>query len=189
MAYIQLISGIRFNIEDPEEDTIRIQDIAHALGNICRFGGHAKKFYSVAQHCVYASYMTPGPHQMAALLHDATEAYLGDVVRPLKRLLPDYERLEKNLAARIAHNFGLPIDAFEHEHVKHVDNMLQAYEAKEVCTNPSLVLSDLELFPDTGIRDFDPNFSFWEPAMARDRFLWRFHSIISEQNAGEAWAS
>lgn len=109
------------------EGTIRFIDIAHALSNICRFGGHTKSFYSVAQHSVYASHMVPPDHAKWALLHDAAEAYLGDAIRPLKNSLevfnPDmrswesFSDHEEQLLKHIGERFGLqwppPFEAIE----------------------------------------------------------------------------
>lgn len=93
-------------------------DIAHALSNICRFGGHTRKFYSVAQHCVHAHDLMPPEHRAWGLLHDAAEAYLGDVVRPIKSAFTlrmgtepidhvKFSEIEKNLLRSIGNHFGL----------------------------------------------------------------------------------
>lgn len=182
---IQINSGVLFDIENPDPDTIRLHDIAHALGNLCRWGGHSKQFYSVAQHSFYASYLVKRPFAMAALLHDATEAYLVDIPRPLKAMLPEYKRLEQNLAVHIAMAFNLPVNAFELREVKHADNFLMAMEAVELCTNPDIILASIGGRPDRLIRDIDPNFICWTPPIARDRFLYRFRQIIAMTEEGE----
>jgi 5'-deoxynucleotidase YfbR-like HD superfamily hydrolase len=84
-----------------------IQEIAAALSKICRYTGHCREFYSVAQHCVYASQMVP-QYGLTALLHDASEAYLGDVSTHLKALLSDYKGLEEECERAIAETFGIP---------------------------------------------------------------------------------
>lgn len=105
-------------IVDPFEmtvDDIDLDDIAHALSSICRFGGHTRHFYSVAQHSVYVAeyvcHRDPENHvrQKTALLHDAVEAYLGDLVRPLKRRpeMAVYLEVETELEQVIAKKFGL----------------------------------------------------------------------------------
>lgn len=75
----------RFYPMNPDPAKITIEDIAHALSNTCRWNGHTTVYYSVAQHCIAASVVAATPYRMAMLLHDAAEAYMGDLVRPLKR--------------------------------------------------------------------------------------------------------
>lgn len=78
-------AGKRFYPVRPRVDDVCIEDIAHALANTCRWNGHTTSFYSVAQHSVLTSHIADRPYRMAMLLHDAAEAYMCDLVRPLKR--------------------------------------------------------------------------------------------------------
>lgn len=95
----------------PDPDKIRIEDIAHALAFLCRFNGHVRFHYSVAQHSILVAELVAarcGPElALSALLHDAAEAYLGDLISPLKALLPDFKRIEAIVARTIADKFGL----------------------------------------------------------------------------------
>jgi hypothetical protein len=104
--------GERFRPLEPDPDLIFINDIAHALGNKCRFTGHCDEFYSVAQHCwvVYQIVVLWGgtlDEQKWALLHDAAEAYLPDVATTIKPFLPDLVKAENQLIEAIAERFGL----------------------------------------------------------------------------------
>lgn len=101
-------SGIEFDVCNPDPDLIEIEDIAHALSHICRFTGHTKHFYSVAQHSYLCATLVPPEHALEALLHDAAEAYIGDVSSPLKAQLPGYQVIEANLEQAIRQRFGLP---------------------------------------------------------------------------------
>lgn len=105
--FIVTNSGKRFYYENIVPDNIDIKDIAHALSNICRYGGHIKKFYSVAQHSVIVSELVPQEYKLAALLHDASEAYLNDIVSPAKRMLGDYIKLEKSITSIIDDKFNI----------------------------------------------------------------------------------
>ena len=100
-------SGKKINIRNPNEDQIDINDIACGLSKICRFGGQIKLFYSVAQHSLLVTSMLPASLKPAGLLHDAPEAYLGDVIKPLKVMLPEYNKLENFFEIVIAKKFGL----------------------------------------------------------------------------------
>ncbi|MBC2594898.1 phosphohydrolase [Ruficoccus amylovorans] len=128
--WMQTWSGIRFYPLDPRPEDILIEDIAHALAHICRFGGHVCAFYSVAQHSIMVSDALPDELALDGLLHDATEAYLGDVVRPLKLSLPQYVEAEQKLEAMIAEKFGLKFPM--HEAVKDVDNRALFAERRDL---------------------------------------------------------
>src|ERR1039457_6405429 len=109
-GFIGTFSGLRFWPLAPNPDDILIADIAHALAHQCRFGGHAWKFYSVAKHSVHVSQLCPPEHALWGLLHDASEAYLVDLPRPLK-LLPEfapYREAERRSQRAVAVRFGLP---------------------------------------------------------------------------------
>jgi 5'-deoxynucleotidase YfbR-like HD superfamily hydrolase len=103
-------SGQRVNLIAPDPDTILIEDIAHALANICRFGGHTRRHYSVASHSLLVMELVEPKHKLQALLHDAPEAFCGDVVTPLKNLMPEFQRIEDMLWGVIARKFGVPVE-------------------------------------------------------------------------------
>ena len=107
---IGTFTGLRVDPLALTVDDIDIEDIAHALSMQCRFGGHVSQFYSVAQHSVAVSQNVPPGDALWGLLHDATEAYLVDIPRPLKRspVFAAYRDLEAQLLTTIAKKFNLP---------------------------------------------------------------------------------
>lgn len=105
-GWIQTYTGRRFTLLNPDPESIVIEDIAHALANQCRFAGHCLRFYSVAEHC-RLMWERALFYRRECLLHDATEAYLVDVPRAVKALIPDYKVIEHNLSVSIAKRFGL----------------------------------------------------------------------------------
>lgn len=121
---------------------ICIEDIAHALSHICRFTGHSKKHYSVAQHCVHTSYLVPPEHALAALLHDAPEAYINDIAKPLKMLLPDYQVIEDHVENAVFDAFSLPLPL--PACVKHADLRMLIAEQKDIMGCAGLPWADVE---------------------------------------------
>lgn len=107
-------TGKKINILNPDPDTIDIEDIAIALSNICRFGGNIKQFYSVAQHSMLVCSLAPPHLKLEALLHDSAEAYVGDVIKPLKVILgTKYEAMEARFMAAICFKFQLRPDRLQ----------------------------------------------------------------------------
>ncbi len=105
-GWISTYTQKAFYFDKLDPDSICIEDIAHALSNVCRFSGHCPHHYSVAQHSVLVSKLCSQEDALTGLLHDATEAYIGDMVTPLKRLIPDFQSFEDRLWQIIAKKFG-----------------------------------------------------------------------------------
>jgi len=128
-------SGIRFNLENPRPEDILIEDIAHALARINRYNGHHNfEHYSVAQHSVHVSEVISGKHKLAGLLHDASEAYLQDIISPLKYLLREvYLPLEERCMRVIYSKFGIDYDdQLMQQEVKFADQLVFAFELRDV---------------------------------------------------------
>lgn len=107
-GFFNTSSGKKISLHDPQEKDITIQDIAHALSHICRFGGHTKEFYSVAQHSLLVMYLAPDELKFPALMHDAAEAYCHDIIKPLKVMLgQSYAEVEKRFEVVIAKKYFL----------------------------------------------------------------------------------
>lgn len=105
--HIQLSSGEFFNFLDPDPDLVTVPVLAKALSQLCRFTGHTRTFYSVAQHSVLVSRLVPPELARWGLFHDAAEAFVGDVSSPLKRLIPDYRAIEERIERVVWAKFGL----------------------------------------------------------------------------------
>lgn len=120
--WMQTFTGLAFYPIDPRPDEIEPTDIAHALSMLCRYGGHVTRFYSVAEHCVLMSHAVAPENALWALLHDATEAYMQDLIRPIKRMMPEYCEAEDRLMGIIAERFGISPDC--PAEVKAADNRI-----------------------------------------------------------------
>lgn len=173
-------NGSYFYFSEPEDSAIDIKTIAHALANICRFTGHTQFFYSVAQHSVMVSRLVPPQHALAGLLHDATEAYLGDVAAPLKALLPDYRAIEARVQAAVMRTFGLP----EHlpPEVKDADTLALAIE------QDALMPAHADVWP----CEYHPGYARGvmvhhvlpqQPILARKLFLMRYMELTGGMSA------
>lgn len=155
---IRTYSGKYMNIFEPTEDMICIVDIAHALSMQTRFGGHLPVFYSVAQHSVKTSWLSKSD-KFAALMHDASEAYLLDLPRPIKIRMPIYKEIEHNLMLLIAKKFD-----FNYPLSKDVKEADEAILQQEWDT---IMLQKDEPFWE----------NYWTPAGARSEFLERFNQL------------
>ena len=148
--YIRTYTRKQFDVLQPNEEDIDINDIAHALTMIARAGGHFSKFYSVTQHsiCCALEAMERGYSLkvvLACLLHDGSEAYLSDIVRPLKKHLPEYMEAEERLQNMIYHKFlGEDLTEEEMQQIVSVDDAMLFHEFKYYM-NEELEVSSREL--------------------------------------------
>lgn len=125
---IRTFTGLDIDILNPTPEMINIEDIAHSLACTPRFGGHLPEPYSVAQHSISCMRLVPDEFKLEALLHDASEAYLGDMPRPIKIMMPDYQRMEKKLQSVISDKYKVSFPMSEE--VKKVDNEMLILEWK-----------------------------------------------------------
>ena len=169
--WMQVHSGARFYPLDPRPDEIDVADIAHALSLLCRYGGHVDRFYSVAEHCVLMSYAVAPEHALAALLHDATEAYVVDVPRPLKRYLTNYREIEALVWNAICLRFRLAGDL--PAEVKDADDRILLTERDALMSNTRYpwMLEGMTPLPVTIIG--------WSPGHAEGRYLRRLAELVA----------
>lgn len=137
MGEMQTYTGQDFDPMNPDPERIFIEDIAHHLSLQCRYNGACREFYSVAQHSVFVSRILPEHLMLAGLLHDAAEAYLGDLIRPVKQEIALYQAIEAQLMIVVHRAFGLPkLTPEEHEFIKAADNKVLATEARDLIKHP-----------------------------------------------------
>lgn len=130
----QVFTGKKFWPLDPRKEEIDIKDISHSLALQCRFNGHCENFYSIAQHSILVSKLVSKDQALAALLHDASEAYIGDIIRPLKKFLPNFKEIESKIEKVIFEKFG--VKNVNKEEIKKADNIALVTEMRDLMKNP-----------------------------------------------------
>jgi hypothetical protein len=173
---ILTVGGTYFNFIEPHLSDFTIEDIAHGLGNVCRFAGHTREFYSVAQHSYYVSLIVPPEYALEGLMHDAHEAFIGDCPSPLKRLLPDYVALEHRVEDAVLARFGLARPL--HPSVKRADLRLLATEQRDLLPG-----HDDEWVLIRGVEPLDNVIDPWPPRSATMAFLQRFHELTRKETS------
>lgn len=154
---------------DPDPATIELDDIAHALSQLCRYNGHTRRFYSVAEHCVLVSRAVPREDALWGLLHDASEAYFGDLIRPVKPFVEGFAAREAAMMRAVCARFGLP--TLEPASVRRADALIIHDEALALLP-PLPEPWSLTQGPKLGVL-----VSGWAPPAAKLRFLERFAEV------------
>ena len=170
-------SGAFLDPLDIKPDDIDLKDIAHSLAFICRFTGHSDRFYSVAQHSVLISELLEdrgfaSETLLTGLMHDASEAYIGDISYPIKHqsgVGEEFKKYEHKLEEVIFEKFGLPYPATEE--IKWADRVLLHTEQRDLMPYPTphYSLDDKEMLHDT----INP----WGPEQAEAEFHYRYESL------------
>ena len=176
---ILLHSGRYFDFENLDNEILSFEDIAYGLAMTCRFGGHCNRFYSVAEHCWWVSHLVPPEMALEGLLHDASESVLGDIPKPLKRIMPQYNEMEGQLEANIAKQYGIrfpyPPD------IKVADSRMLVTEQEQLFDR-----KDTRVF--FAAEPFDIKLFCWTPEEAKCNFLSRF-DILGSRLVGNYDAS
>jgi 5'-nucleotidase len=168
-------SGKQYWPLDPRVEDVCIGDIAHGLSLLCRYAGQTNWFYSVAEHSILVSLMVPPELALEGLLHDATEAYLSDVVRPFKKGLLDYKHWERHNDQVIRERFRLPFA--EHPLVKQADNNILHTEYRALMKPfPEELWVSIPGTLDPTIRLF-----LWPPQVAEIAFLNRYRALVKDR--------
>ena len=170
--WMETYTGRKFFPTHPSAGDICIEDIVHALSMLCRFGGHCREFYSVAQHSCLVADMVENVQPdaaLAALMHDAEEAYIGDIIRPIKRSVPEISNAGAEIELMIFQVFGIPHPM--PEVVKWADNVMLKNEHAQIMHGrnewPSCDKAD---GPKVLIMT-------WSPQRAKEEFMKRFRRL------------
>jgi uncharacterized protein len=175
---MQLYTGPVVDVLQLQAMDIDIRDIAHALAQLNRFGGHGRKSVSVAQHSVYVSRLSGRKHALQGLLHDASEAYLGDVPSPLKQseLFSSYRVVERRLQQMIFARFNCSVQ--EAPQVVAADALMLRFEAWQVFKHPTWCVA-----PSREERGRIGAWEVWSWEVAEDLFLRRFRELAVKESA------
>lgn len=179
--FMNTISGGKFWPMDPQIEDLNLSDITHALSLTCRFNGHVPDLYSVAQHSFILSRIVPFEHVRWALMHDAAEAYLNDMVTAVKMGLPSYRRVEKAILRLVAKKYGLP-SPLPPLAVKMWDYALSLREADVLGVDRSDWIQPYEILP-----EITKEIKILPPEEVREKFTemlrWRgIHEPSEEQD-------
>ena len=178
--YLQTVSGRWVNPFDPDPDQLDAGDIARALANQCRFGGHCRVFYSVAQHSVIVSRLVEerggdAEDVFAALMHDASQAYLGDMPHPLKHRSPlgaAFKEAEDHLEQALREHFRIKVEVPE---IKRADRALLATE-RRAFSDEAWHWPELE-----GVEPLDLDLEAWSPDEAEQAFTQRYEALTARR--------
>lgn len=172
--YITTYSNIKFYPFSPATEDIALEDIGHSLSLLCRANGHFKNFYSVGQHSLNCAREAEARGyskrvQLACLLHDASEAYLSDVTRPVKKKLPDYLEIETMLQGKIYGVYGLEdLTIEENALVTEIDDSMLVTEMAELLNYQLEAKSELVA---------EPRLDFVRMDKIRDEFIVRVEEL------------
>jgi 5'-deoxynucleotidase YfbR-like HD superfamily hydrolase len=169
--YIHTFSGGKMFLLQPTRDMVKITDIAHALAHQARWTGHTRGFYSIAQHSVYVSQQLSPALRLRGLLHDASEAYTGDLNKPLKSVIGEkFAAIEDELTGVINKKYGLdPPTPNETEAVKQADLSVALAEAFQLLGQKMY---------HGGVSPARISIEYWDPAEAEETFLKNFKELM-----------
>lgn len=170
--WIQTFTGGVFYPASPHPDDVDIRDIAHGLSMQCRYNGQCFEFYSIAEHSVRVAHLVPDELRLLALLHDAAEAYIGDMVRPLKMMLPEFRNIEALVEQAIGQRFGVHLLDLPTA-VKYADLQMLALERRDLMPAPPLPWRALENVEVPRLPRIEP----MSPNRAKARFLEMFEVL------------
>ncbi len=174
-------TGRKFWPLDPRPEDVSIFDIAHALSNQCRFSGHCPQFYSVARHSILVAGQLAPPYKLWGLMHDAAEAYLSDMIRPIKGLMPEYRLAERHALHAVATRY----------HLGEMPATVEVADARMLATEAAALFPGAcgeWTFSGEPFADFRPEDFFGLPEDDETVFLDAFWKLMTERERGPASA-
>lgn len=183
--YMGTFTGKKFYPNDFKPSDVCIEDVAHALSMECRYGGHTRTFYSVAEHCcllcdhvmtsVGTSRLTLYEMARVALLHDAAEAYVSDMTRPLKKVLPSFKMLENRVETVVFEALG--VDDHMPDWLKRLDQRIIKDEQRQLFDH---IYNEQYHDRDEAL---NVRIQSWLPEQAEREFLTRYHELTNFINS------
>lgn len=177
--WMQTFTGRAFWPLDPRPEEVDIADIAHALANACRYNGHCRRFYSVAEHSVLMAGGVSPRARLAALMHDSPEGYIFDLIRPVKRSMPIYRTTETAIWLAICARFNLSPDL--PAEVKEADNRILVDERQQNMAPAPMPWADEE-----NVRPLGVTLQFWSPVEAEFEFRRLFDQLTENRFSSTA---
>ncbi len=180
-GWMQTASGRRLDPLHLRAEDICVDDVAHGLAMTCRYGGQCKSYYSVAEHAVLVSRHVAPEFAREALLHDTSEAYIGDMIRPLKYQpeMAEFRKAEHDIEQCVIEHFGLHTDPAVWAAVKLVDDRILIDEIRALMHTP-----DMYLEPGgwtEGLEPLGADIACYSPERAEVVFMLRFLELFPER--------
>lgn len=187
MTWIQTVSGRQFWPLEPKADDVDIGDIAHALSMKCRYSGHTQKFYSVAEHSVHIANKALldgwSPHTaLWGLLHDAAEAYLPDIARPIKDAMPGFAAIEEGVERAVANRLACDVPSWFLQVIR--EDIIKVYDTRILLDEKAAMMPHTPA--DWGIevngepaKPLGVKIMGWCPTEAKVRFLRAFDNLVN----------
>lgn len=169
-------AGGKFYPLDPRPEDVDILSVARGLAMTCRYGGQVRRYYCVAEHCWHVSNAVPSEYALEALLHDSSEAFIGDMIRPLKHQpeMAEFRRAEERIEDAIRARFGIVSTSESRAAIKEIDNRILVNEITILSANPNQYL-ETPLLRD--LQPLDVELMCWSPTAAEKMFLHRFEEL------------
>jgi len=178
---IRLYSGKYLDLANPRPEDFTLADVARGLSHICRFGGQIERFYSVAEHSHHCAMLAwqdgrSQPDRLACLMHDAAEAFAGDIVKPLKVMLQGYDEVEKAVERAIAQKWGIDFDGAA-DVVKEIDRSMLIAERRTLFSADKVKWTG-----EDAVRKVQVNIGCWSPDLAMRLFIQQAKELgVSEE--------
>lgn len=177
-TYMRTIMGREISIFAPNPQDLCVFDVAHGLAHLCRYAGHVRHFYSVAEHCFWASVIAPPHLALVCQLHDAAETNINDLIQPVKQHISGYKLIEDGFEAAYAEQFGLPFPF--PPGVKIIDRLMYQVECVQARhLNSTIDVEEPEVLSHAATKI---KLRFWSPRKARKKFLRRYFVLTDKRH-------